>query len=89
MKNFLLGILFTISFSMLIHQYWMNDGRFENLAFFIEDQLIHGNYLFNPLTGRCDEKLFRQYKDNKGVLKTQSEADYFQCDKFQRLINVD
>lgn len=81
MKYFFLGIFFTIAVSTLAHYHWLMDGKYERLAFQLNDQIISGGYLLNPLTGRCSTTQVNA----RGI----SEAQWFNCDKFQQWLNLE
>ena len=88
MRNFILGILFAfVVKSALCYRYWdkleayydnpdQKDWSY-NLYWKIERA---ERYLATPLTSRCGTK--KRNDDD-----TWTQADYFGCDKFQRLIN--
>jgi hypothetical protein len=82
MKNFILGFFCSILVCMGFGQLWLitENKSVSKLSFFIVDQVYQGNYLGFPFTGRCSNS-----KNIKGIIS----ADYFGCDNFQRLINID
>ena len=76
MKKIILGVFITILISTtcnLVSILENTDKKIENIAFFINNMIIQGNYILFPLTGRCSSP--RMIK-------------YFDCDKFQQLINI-
>lgn len=79
MKQFLFGVVFTIFAASILNNHWMAQGKYSKLAFYITQNIIMGNYIIHPGTGRCSST----QTNGRGII----EADYFQCDKFQRLIN--
>lgn len=87
MKQFISGVVSTFFFTISVHAVWTctidysseHQSKLHGVAWDIEDNIIHGDYLINPLTGRCSIE-----KGKEGY----SNAEYFGCDRFQKLINV-
>lgn len=81
MKLFILGFFAAVSLSVLSNYIWLKSENrlLMKISFIVTNDIFQGNYILFPLTGRCTEKLTRN-----GI----TSADYFNCDKFQRLINI-
>lgn len=84
MKKFFLGVLVTISLSSVLNYYWMINGKYERFAFYFVHNIIEGDYLINPLTGRCSVEKFLLPNGQVG-----SAAEWFGCDNFQKMINIE
>ena len=84
MKLFFLGILCTLLISTLNNYIWTTtigkNDKLNDISFTIKNDILEGDYLVLPLTGRCS---------NEPRSNGQTVAEYFGCDKFQRLINIE
>jgi hypothetical protein len=84
MKKFLLGILFTLTLSTTNHYALSYDHKtkLHDAASFLEYQVFQGGYLLNPIMGNCADE-----EGENGFGWKFNVADYYRCDKFQRLLN--
>lgn len=86
MKNYLLGVLSVLLISGL-GNYLTLTADMDSKADHIGWKMMHFvqlDYLMMPLTGRCDDLVRPQGYAGAG----KTNAEYFQCDKIQKLINI-
>lgn len=86
MKNYILGILtvFSLNYGATFYRE-LNDKKWASVYSF-QDRYLLGTYLTDPLiAGVCDDKPMV----NGHGWKIPNSGDYFRCDKFQRLINIE
>lgn len=86
MKQFFYGVLFTLALSTTVSYGWLNlnrDTAGYKVSSFLYWQVFSGFYLLNPLQGNCVD----EPGQNGHGWKFDSVADYYQCDRFQRLLN--
>lgn len=74
MRGFFIGVLFVLFINIGGNIMHLSDNRkISHVGFIIMYTILQGNYLIFPLTGRC------------GI----ENAEYFDCDKFQKAINIE
>lgn len=81
MKKFILGYIFGILLTIIANFCWLikDNGTISDIGQWYIYHFTSGNYIIFPLTGRCSD-------ENRG--NGQKMYEYFQCDKFQQLINL-
>lgn len=86
--KFLLGVVTTLVFSIATNVVWgltENPGKVHKIAWTVKSELLEGGYLYNPLTGRCSNAVRPKGYSGEG----RTNAEYFGCDSFQKMINLE
>ena len=87
MKKFLLGIIFTILLGTLSNYTWLETRKEDHpilhpIADFVMWKVVLGQYILDPVMGNCKDQ-----QGENGFGWKFNVADYYGCDRFQRLLN--
>lgn len=84
MKQFILGMIAAASLGTVCNIVWLNTdkGLAHQVAKFVAYDVLQGEYLLNPINGKCKDK-----QGQNGFGWQFNVADYYGCDRFQRLLN--
>lgn len=85
MKQFFFGMLAAFVLSTLTNLVWLKSERGTTtykISKYLKFNIIEGDYVLNPLVGNC-----RDVMGKNGHGWVFNVADYYGCDRFQRLLN--
>jgi len=87
MKKFILGIIFTLFLGSVSNYSWDHTEKETNpklheISRFVFFNIIQGEYFLNVLEGNCQDRMSKN-----GFGWKFNVADYYQCDRLQRLLN--
>lgn len=85
MKQFFYGVLAMLVLGMVNEYVWLKTTREQTLgkaSRFVKYQILEGGYILNPLLGNCQDR-----EGQNGFGWKFNVADYYGCDRFQRLLN--
>lgn len=85
MNKVIIGILVTLIASSVNEYVWRNydsDTKPHKIAYSLKEKVFEGGYLLDPIMGLC-----RDRQGQNGFGWKFNVADYYGCDRFQRLLN--
>lgn len=84
MKQFILGMVTVVVLGTISNIVWLKTeaGTLHRVAKFVNFDIISGEYLLNPIMGKCQDR-----NGQNGFGWKFNVADYYGCDRFQRLLN--
>lgn len=86
MKKILLGMLLTLILSTansyVLEHTWETKDETHKVAYYLQQEVFQGGYILNPLMGKCKDRM-----GENGFGWKFNVADYYGCDRFQRLLN--
>lgn len=85
MKKFVLGMLTMLLISNISYYLWLNSEvktKVYNTSSFVLEKIVHGRYILDPIMGNCRDEMAKN-----GFGWKFNVADYYKCDRFQRLLN--
>lgn len=84
MKKYILGIITVFAINYTLTAYRELSEEHWSTIYSFQQRVLLGNYITDPLIrGVCDDKPM----ENGHGWKIHNRGEYFECDKFQRLIN--
>lgn len=84
MKRVFLGFALCLVANIIVNYAFFNVDRqpYHDAISFLKNQIFDGGYILDPLQGNCVDKMGKN-----GHGWTFNIADYYGCDRFQRMLN--